>query len=253
MSKPGPITILPVSGLPEVAPGDDLAALLLDAMQAGELGPQDGDVLVVAQKVVSKAEDSRVALSSLQPSPLARSWAETWERDARMVELVLREARRIVRMERGIIITETKHGFICANAGIDLSNSGDEDIAVLLPEDSDRSAEALRNSIRQRAGKDVAVIIADSFGRPWRSGLTQAALGVAGLMPLADLRGEPDADGRPLHVTIIALADELAGAADLVCGKINRVPAAIVRGYTGSRGEGSGRELLREPAQDLFR
>lgn len=253
MQEPSSITILPVTGLPEVAPGDDLAGLLLAAIGGGGMSLRDGDVLVVAQKVVSKAENSRVSLSSVEPSPLAKEWAARWERDPRMVELVLRESRRIVRMERGLIITETKHGFICANAGIDLSNSGDADIAVLLPEDSDRSAQGLRQSIREREGRDVAVIVADSFGRPWRSGLTQVALGVAGLAPLSDLRGEPDADGRPLHVTIIALADELASAADLVCGKINRVPAALVRGFAGERGEGSGREMLREPEQDLFR
>lgn len=253
MQEPSSITILPVTGLPEVAPGDDLAGLLLAAIGGGGMSLRDGDVLVVAQKVVSKAENSRVSLSSVEPSPLAKEWAARWERDPRMVELVLRESRRIVRMERGLIITETKHGFICANAGIDLSNSGDADIAVLLPEDSDRSAQGLRQSIREREGRDVAVIVADSFGRPWRSGLTQVALGVAGLKPLVDLRGEPDADGRDLHVTIIALADELACAADLVCGKINRVPAGIVRGYSGERGEGSGLELLRDADQDLFR
>ncbi|MCZ6626982.1 MAG: coenzyme F420-0:L-glutamate ligase [SAR324 cluster bacterium] len=248
-----PVTIYPVTGLPEVKPGDNLAELLLRALQAQGLPLEDQDVLVVAQKVVSKAEGNRVPLADIEPSPRARDWAERWERDARMVELVLRESRRIVRMERGLIITETRHGFICANAGIDLSNSGEDEMAVLLPEDSDRSARRLREDIRERCGRDVAVIVADSFGRPWRSGLTQVALGLAGLEPLADLRGEPDADGRPLHVTIIALADELASAADLVCGKINRVPMGIVRGFTGKRGEGSGQDLLRDADQDLFR
>ena len=253
MQTPPPLTVHPVVGLPEVRPGDDLATLLLAALKAGGPPLEERDVLVVAQKVVSKAEDNRVPLASIEPSPRALEWAELWERDPRMIELVLRESRRIVRMERGLIITETRHGFICANAGIDLSNSGEDELAVLLPEDSDRSARALRDALRERTGREVAVIVADSFGRPWRSGLTQVALGVAGLEPLSDLRGEPDADGRPLHVTIIALADELACAADLVCGKINRVPMAIVRGYAGARGKGSGRDLLREAELDLFR
>jgi coenzyme F420-0:L-glutamate ligase/coenzyme F420-1:gamma-L-glutamate ligase len=253
MPSPAPITILPIAGLPEVRPGDDLVGLLAGTLEARQLSLEEGDVLVVAQKIVSKAEDARVPLASLEPSPLARDWAERWDRDPRMVELVLRESRRIVRMERGLIISETHHGFICANAGIDLSNSGGEELAILLPEDCDRAARGLREGLRERTGREVAVIIADSFGRPWRSGLTQVALGVAGLEPLVDLRGEPDADGRPLHVTIIAVADELAAAADLVCGKINRVPAGIVRGWQGKRGEGSGRDMLRAPDQDLFR
>ncbi len=253
MQPPPSISIHPVAGLPEVKPGDDLAVLLRQALAGQKFPLEDGDVVVVAQKVVSKAEDARVALASLEPSPQARDWGERWERDPRMVELVLRESKRIVRMERGLIICETRHGFVCANAGIDLSNSGEAEMAILLPEDCDRSARDLREGIGRELGRDVAVIIADSFGRPWRSGLTQVALGVAGLKPLVDLRGEPDADGRELHVTIIALADELACAADLVCGKINRVPVGIVRGYTGERGEGSGAEMLRDPEQDLFR
>ncbi len=253
MSAPTPVTIFPVAGLPEIQPGDDLAALLLDAVAAQGLALEDRDVLVVAQKVVSKAEDARVALGSLAPSPLAQEWGERWGRDARMVELVLRESRRILRMERGLIISETRHGFVCANAGIDLSNSGEADMAILLPKDPDRSARELREAIASRTGRDVAVIVADSFGRPWRSGLTQVALGAAGLKPLLDLRGVDDADGRPLHVTIIALADELASAADLVCGKTHRVPAGVVRGFSEAHGEGSAQELLRPPELDLFR
>lgn len=253
MAAPAPITILPVEGLPEVRPGEELPRLLADALALHGPVPQTGDVLVVAQKVVSKAEGARVALASVEPTPFALRWAKEWDRDPRVVELVLRESRRIVRMERGLIIAETRHGFVCANAGIDLSNSGEEDWAVLLPEDCDRSAAEIRAGLRRRFGQEVAVIVADSFGRPWRAGLTQVALGVAGLAPLIDLRGRHDGDGRPLHVTVIAVADELAAAADLVCGKINRVPAAIVRGYPFEPGEGGGQEIVRPSELDLFR
>ena len=212
-------------------PGDDLAALLLRALRAQGTPPSTGDVLVVAQKAVSKTEGSRVALSAVEPSQRALDWAAQWGKDARQVELVLREAKRLVRMERGVIITETRHGFICANAGVDHSNSGpDGDVAVLLPEDPDRSAALLREAIFAETGEALGIIVADSFGRPWRTGLTQVALGVAGLPPLLDYREQRDADGRPLVATEIALADELACAADLVCGKISRVPAALIRG-----------------------
>ncbi len=252
MAAENPLTIFPVGGLPEIGPGDDLPAIICRVLDDQSLAPEDGDVLVVAQKIVSKAENSRVSLQSVVPSPFALGWAEKWDRDPRLIELVLRESRRIIRMERGVIITETRHGFVCANAGIDLSNSGEDEMAILLPEDSDRSAEEIRRAVRVHTGRDTAVIVADSFGRPWRSGLTQVALGVAGLAPLIDLRGEPDGDGRPLHVTIIAVADELASAAELVCGKSARMPAAIVRGY-GASGRGSGKDLLRPPDMDMFR
>ena len=253
-----PLTILPLPGMPEVRPGDDLAALLLGALREAGLELHDGDVVVVAQKVVSKAEGSRAALTDVTPRLWARRWAERWSKDARQVELVLRESRRVVRAERGILVCETRHGFVCANAGVDLSNSGARDVAVLLPEDPDRSALLLRQSLLETTGRAVGVIVADSFGRPWRQGLTQVALGVSGLQPVADLRGQADTEGRPMHVTVIALADELAGAADLVCGKTTRMPAALIRGAPGvartpEPGPGSGRELLRPAEQDLFR
>jgi coenzyme F420-0:L-glutamate ligase/coenzyme F420-1:gamma-L-glutamate ligase len=255
MSPPASLSIHPVAGLPEVQPGDDLARLMLEALAAGGLPLADGDVLVVAQKVVSKAEGARVALASITPSPFARTWAARWNRDPRLVELVLRESRRLVRMERGLIIAETRHGFVCANAGVDLSNAGGTDVAILLPEDPDRSARRLREALRAGSGREVAVIVADTFGRPWRVGLTQVALGVAGLAPVVDYRGQADGDGRPLHVTEIAVADELACAADLACGKERHVPAAIVRGYVHPAGqaEGDGQALLRDPQFDLFR
>ena len=253
-----PLTIHPLPGIPEIRPGDDLVAHLLDAMRDAGLALAEGDVIVVAQKVVSKAEGSRAALADVKPRPWAQRWAERWGKDARQVELVLRESRRIVRAERGILVSETRHGFVCANAGVDLSNSGARDVAVLLPEDPDRSARLLRQELLERTGRAAGVIVADSFGRPWRHGLTQVALGVAGMTPVADLRGQADTEGRPMHVTQIALADELASAADLVCGKTARIPAALIRGApcvarTPDPGPGSGADLLRPAEQDLFR
>jgi coenzyme F420-0:L-glutamate ligase/coenzyme F420-1:gamma-L-glutamate ligase len=252
------LTIHPLPGIPEVRPGDDLCVLLSNALNGEKLSLEDGDAIVVAQKIVSKAEGSRAALAEIEPRPWSRRWAERWGKDPRQVELVLRESKRVLRAERGILICETRQGFVCANAGVDLSNSGGQDVAVLLPEDPDRSARLLRHGMLQRTGRAVGVIVADSFGRPWRNGLTQVALGVAGLSPVSDLRGQADTEGRPMHVTVIALADELASAADLVCGKTTRIPAALIRGAPGvSRGHdggrGSGKDLLRPPELDLFR
>ncbi|MCH7478220.1 MAG: coenzyme F420-0:L-glutamate ligase [SAR324 cluster bacterium] len=248
-----PLRIYPVEGLPEIHAGDDLGKLLAVALEAGGLAPEPGAVLVVAHKVVSKAEGASVRLETVTPSPFAVQWAERWERDPRLVELVLSQSKRIVRMDRGLIVAETHHGFVCANAGVDLSNSGGEGTAILLPEDPDRSAQELRARLKELTGQEVGVIVADTFGRPWRVGLTQVALGVAGLAPLIDLRGQEDGEGRLLHMTVIAAADELACAADLVCGKFNRVPAALILGYSGPAGEGRGTELVREPGMDLFR
>ena len=257
------IHIFPVRGLPEIRPGDDLAALLLKALAGQGLALLPGDVLVVAQKVVSKAEGSRVALAHVRPSRLARDWAGRWGRDPRLVEIVLRESRRIIRMASGVIISETRHGFVCANAGVDLSNSGDPDgeLAILLPEDPDRSADELRAAL-SAVCPGLGVIIADSFGRPWRVGQTQVALGVAGLPALADYRGRPDAQGHTLAVTEIAVADQLACAADLVCGKTSGVPVTLIRGYlhpdgaappqAGEAGSG-GHALIRQKEKDLFR
>ncbi len=254
------LTIHPVPGMPEILPGDDLAASFFTAAQGAALALQAGNVIVFAQKVVSKAEGSRVALSSVRPSPRAEAWAREWHKDPRQVEVVLRESRRIVRMERGIIIAETRHGFVCANAGVDLSNSGGVEVAILLPEDPDRSARQLREAIMRLAGCPVGVIIADTFGRAWRNGLTQAALGVAGLAALDDYRGQQDTEGRSMHATVIAVADELACAADLVCGKTRRVPAAIIRNYVprgpqpgSAKDMAGGKELIRRAEEDLFR
>ena len=234
------IHILPVKGLPEVKAGDDLARLIGDA---ASFAP--GDILVVAQKVVSKAEGRIVALDDVTPSLQAQEWATAWGKDARVIELVLAESARIVRMEKGIIVAETRHGFVCANAGVDVSNAPDG-TAILLPLDPDGSARGLH----QRLG--VAVIVSDTFGRPWREGLVNVALGVAGMPAVLDLRGQTDAGGKPLTATIMALADEIASAAELMMGKSDGVPAVIVRGLRAS-GTGSGRDLIRPVERDLFR
>lgn len=245
--------IIGVTGLPEIAPGDDIAALVVGAAAAQGTALLDGDVIVVTQKVVSKAEGRLVELRAVEPSALAREFARRWGKDARQVEVVLREATRIVRMDRGVLIVETKHGFVCANAGVDASNTGRPGFVTLLPQDPDASAARIRRGIKDQAGVSVSVIVADSFGRPWRAGIDQVALGVAGLLPLRDYTGQADPDGYELRVTEVALADEIAAAAELVMGKLDRVPVAIVRGYAVPPGEGSGRQLLREREKDLFR
>lgn len=245
------IEILPVEGVPEVRPGDDLAALLASA--AGDL-LREGDALVVTHKVVSKAEDCLVNLQLIEPSLLARTFAAEYGKDPRQVEVVLRESRRIVRMDRGVMITETRHGFICANSGVDASNVPGEDVVCLLPDDPDASAARLRDALRERLGlPDLALIISDSFGRAWRNGITNVAIGVAGMSPLADYRGETDPYGYPLTASILAVADEMAAASELAMGKTNGVPAAIVRGYPFKPGNGTALDLLMPPERDLFR
>ena len=251
MSEEG-VRILGLPGLPEVKPGDALGPLLLEAMGRLPLEVRRGDILVLAHKIVSKAEGRTVPLAAVTPSPLARSWARRWGRDPRVVELALSESRRIVRMDHGVLLAETRHGFVCANAGVDLSNSP-EGMASLLPEDPDRSAAAIRASLMEALGVDLAVIIADTFGRPWREGQVNVAIGLAGGMPLADYRGKPDACGRTLKATCIARADEVAGAAELVMGKLRRVPAALVRGVQLEAGQGSASKLVRPAERDLFR
>ena len=246
------IQIIPLVGLPEIAPGDDLSRLLLDAVKRQDLRIGEGDLFVVAQKIVSKAEGKIVRLDSIQPSERAERWAADYQKDPRVIELVLTEASRIVRMERGVIVAETRHGFVCANAGVDVSNAPDG-TAILLPDDPDRSARTLQARLEEHLGVHVAVIISDSFGRPWREGLVNVALGVAGIAPLVDYRGQHDASGKTLQATVIARADELAAAAELVMGKIDRVPVAIVQGAASAEESGSGRDLIRPAAADLFR
>ena len=249
---PAEVRIIPLPGLPEIREGDDLPALILKAAEAGP-GIEAGDVVVVAQKIVSKAEGRVVPLDSVTPSPDAARLAVETEKDPRLVELILRESNRIVRQSGPILITETKHGFVCANAGIDASNVGPEGLVSLLPEDPDRSAGAIRDAIRRRSGADVAVIITDTFGRPWREGHTNVAIGAAGMRPFADYVGQTDPHGYELRVSTLAVADELAAAAELVHGKLEGVPVALIRGYAYPRGEGSAQELVREAEKDLFR
>ncbi|OGO50067.1 MAG: coenzyme F420-0:L-glutamate ligase [Chloroflexi bacterium RBG_16_68_14] len=251
-SSPG-VRIIGIEGIPEVRPGDDLAALILGAAERQGLALEDGDVLVVTQKIVSKAEGRIVDLATVEPGPFARQIAQQWEKDPRVVEVVLRETARIVRMDRGVMICETKHGFICANAGVDSSNVERLGTVSLLPEDPDRSADWLRGRIEEGLGVSVAVIITDTFGRPWREGHVNFAIGVAGMLPLLDYAGQNDPAGYELRVTQMAVADELAAAAELAQGKLDRLPAALVRGYAYPKGCGSARDLLRDPERDLFR
>jgi len=222
--------VIAVGGLPEIRRGDELAPLILEAARRQGTALQDRDLLVVSQKIVSK----------------------TVGRDPRLVQVILGESRRIVRKAKDVLIVETRHGFVCANAGVDQSNV-DADTACLLPEDSDRSAGALRAHLRTLTGHDLAIIVADTFGRPWREGLVNVAVGLAGLEPIVSYLGQRDPAGHVLQATILALADELAGAAEPVMGKLDRVPVAIIRGLDWPRGDGSSRALLRDPARDLFR
>jgi coenzyme F420-0:L-glutamate ligase/coenzyme F420-1:gamma-L-glutamate ligase len=253
----GRVEVIALEGVPEIRPGDDLAAVLLGAIRAtpGVLPLAEDDVLVVTQKVVSKAEGAIVDLTTVRPRPEAVDFARRWDRDARQLEVVLREARRVVRMEHGVLITETPHGFICANGGVDASNVGPEsgNQVTLLPADPDASADRIRAAIRNELGVDVPVIVSDSFGRPWRWGITDVAIGVSGLMPIDDLRGTPDADGRIMRSTIRATADEIASAAELALGKTAGRPAAIVRGATPTRGEGRIADAVMAREFDLFR
>jgi coenzyme F420-0:L-glutamate ligase/coenzyme F420-1:gamma-L-glutamate ligase len=249
------ISVLPVAGIPEVRPGDDLAGLIADGLTGGGIGLADEDVLVVTQKVVSKAEGRVVDLSTVEPRSQAVEWAARWGKDARQVELVLRESAEVVRWaDGGLIISRTRHGFVCANAGVDLSNTGGEELATLLPEDPDASARALRDRLAALSGAHPAVIISDSFGRPWRSGIVNVAIGAAGIGALVDLRGQPDAQGREMRSTVIAVADELASAADLAGGKTGQLPVVVVRGYQYSRptAEHGAAELVMPRQQDLF-
>jgi coenzyme F420-0:L-glutamate ligase/coenzyme F420-1:gamma-L-glutamate ligase len=241
------LELRPVEGLPEVRPGDDLASLIAERASL-----QDGDVVVVAQKVVSKAEGQVRDLADVTPSQKALEYGPRLDRDPRLVQVILDESVRVVRDER-VLITETSHGFVCANSGVDQSNTGGGEMVVLLPRDPDASAARMRAALTRLTGRDVGVLVADTFGRPWRTGIVNVALGVAGLAPLVDHRGRPDDDGREMHATVIAVADELASAAELVMGKTSRVPAVVVRGWHVDALQGTGRDLLRPPELDLFR
>ena len=258
---PPALEVFAIEGLPEVAAGTDLpgliAATLADAAAAdprlGRLRPDD--VLVVTSKIVSKAEGAVVDLTTVEPRPEAVEFAERWDRDPRQIEVVLREARRVVRMANGVLITETPQGFVCANGGVDASNVGPRsgDIVLLLPRDPDASAAAIRRAVLARTSVDLPVIVSDSFGRPWRWGITDVAIGVSGIAPIDDLRGTPDADGRVMRSTIRGVADEIASAAELALGKVGRRPLALVRGASPSRAEATIGDALIPAASDLFR
>ena len=239
------MNVTAVNGLPEIEPGADLARLIADATSLG-----DGDVVVVAQKVVSKAEGRIVRLADVEPSDRARAIAAGG--DATRIEVILGESARIVRLRPPLVISQTRHGFVCASAGVDASNAPGPDTLVLLPVDPDASAAALRGRLRELTGRDVAVIVSDSFGRAWRQGTTDVAIGCAGLAPLVDLGGQRDRAGYELHATVIAVADEIAGAAQLVMGKVDGIPVAVVRGLDVA-GEGAAADVVMPPERDLFR
>jgi len=248
------LTLTAIAGIPMVQRGDNLAELILRALDAMELKLAHGDILTVCQKIVSKAEGRLVDLKDIEPSEMARRFAARWDKDPRAVELVLRQTSRIVRMDNAVLIVETGPGWVCANAGIDESNSLEDDRAILLPEDADASAARLRADLKRLTGADIAVLITDTFGRPWRDGLTEVCIGIAGIDPMLDLRGTTDLGGRELHHTVIAQADQLAGAAGLLMPKAGAIPAVLVRGYQFARVEGaSAKALIRPAASDLFR
>ncbi len=248
------LRIFPVRGIGEIQPGDDLAGLMLEALASHGHALNNKDIVVITQKIISKAEGRLVDPSSVEPSHMAHMIAAQGAKSASHYEVVLREARRIVRMDRGVLITETHHGFICANSGVDESNIAGGQAVSLLPVDPDASAAQIRQAIQQRSGLDVAIIISDTFGRPWREGQVNFAIGVAGITPLTNYAGQLDTHGYELRVSNIAIADELAAAAELVMGKIDAVPIAIIRGYDYAQHEhASARELIRAPEKDLFR
>jgi coenzyme F420-0:L-glutamate ligase/coenzyme F420-1:gamma-L-glutamate ligase len=248
------LNLTAIEGIPMVRRDDDLPGLIVGALDGMGIALRNGDILTVCQKIVSKAEGRVVSLRDIEPSALARSFAARWDKDPRAVELVLRQTSRIVRMDNAVLIVETGPGWVCANAGIDESNSLGDDLAILLPEDADASAARMRGELRRLSGADVAVIITDTFGRPWRDGLTEVCIGIAGMDAMLDLRGTNDLGGRELHHTVIAIADEIAAAAGLLMPKAGATPAVLVRGYEYMPVESaSAKALIRPAASDLFR
>jgi coenzyme F420-0:L-glutamate ligase/coenzyme F420-1:gamma-L-glutamate ligase len=251
------LRITPIIGIGEIAPGADLAQIIYTALQQQHLALEQGDILVVTHKIVSKAEGRLVQLDEVEPSVFAQTIAQQSKKDAHHVEVVLRESKRIVRIDYGVLISETRQGFICANAGVDASNVGGQRQLMLLPVDPDGSARTLRARLQHLCGEDtdfdIAVIISDTWGRPWRNGQVNMAIGIAGMQAIVDYRGQCDPYGYELQVSQIAVADELAAAAELVMGKIERIPVALIRGYTYIPAEGDARSLLRDSATDLFR
>ena len=247
---------LRIIGIPlacEISPGDALANNLLQALRDNRIAFEPGDILVVKHKIVSKAEGRMVDLATIKPSAQSIAWAKKYQLDARVIELARRESRAVIRRKNGVFITETRHGFICANSGVDVSNVDGGRHALLLPADPDRSARELYDALEKRTGLAIPVLITDTFGRPWREGLTEFAIGIAGMKPLRDDRGRRDSHGYKLKASVEAIADELACAAGLVCGKLNRAPACIVRGFRYEAGGGGVKDLLRPATGDLFR
>jgi len=247
------LRIIPLTFQEEVRPGDSLTEKILTALSQNRIQLKKGDILVVKHKIVSKAEGQLVQLDGIKPTPASRVWAKRHKLDPRVTQLALQQSGTVVRRKRGVLITQTKHGFICANSGIDVSNVDGGRHALLLPEDPDRSAAKLHRELKKRVHLSLPVIITDSFGRAWREGLTEAAIGVSGMKPLHDYRGHCDPYGYPLRVSIEAVADELACAAGLVCGKLARTPICVIRGFNYEAGRGSARKLIRPAAMDLFR
>ncbi|MDO8531700.1 MAG: coenzyme F420-0:L-glutamate ligase [Dehalococcoidia bacterium] len=242
-----------VTDMPEVRSGSDLAALIIEALARQKTPLLSGDVVVVTQKVVSKAEGQLVRLGGVRPSAFARYLAGWSGKDARRVEVVLRETRRIVKMDQGLLVCETHHGLVCADAGVDESNVPGPSVVTLLPKDPDASARRLRETLERHYGVPLAVVISDTFGRPWRKGITNVAIGASGIQTMRDYKGEKDPSGYVLKGTVIAVADELAASAELVMGKLQGVPVAVVRGYDYERADGGAREMVWEPDHDLFR
>ena len=244
---------IPITGIDEILPGDSVADAIVSALRGQKLKLAHGDILAITHKIVSKAEARVVALDQVRPSPASRSWAARYRLDARVVQLVLKQAKRVVQRKRGVTITETAHGFVCANSGVDVSNVDGGRCAVLLPADPDRSAREIQRAIRKELGISVPVLITDSFGRPWREGLCEVAIGIAGMKPFRDYRGRSDPHDYRLRASLEAVADELACMAGLACGKLSRSPACIIRGFRYQAASGSARQLIRPRSSDLFR
>ena len=247
------LRVIPVRIAGEIRSGDSLSAKLLDALKRARLTLVKGDILVVKHKVVSKSEGCLVRLDTVRPSAASRAWARQFKVDARVTELALRQSKAVIRRKNGVLITETRHGFICANSGVDVSNVDGGSHALVLPKNPDLSAARLHRDLKRSTRLAIPVIISDSFGRPWREGLTEVAIGVAGMKALHDYRGRRDPHGYQLRVSLDAVADELACAAGLLSGKLSRTPFVIIRGFRYQRGRGSARELLRPERRDLFR
>lgn len=247
------IELIPIPLAGEIRSGDNVAEKLLESLRKKHLRLRAGDILIIKHKIISKAEGCLVDLDSIEPSAESISWAQQYQLDARVIELAIRESRAVIRRKTGVLITETRHGFLCANSGVDVSNVDGGRHALLLPENADRSAANLQRHLKRLTGLSIPVIITDSFGRPWREGLTEFAIGISGMSPLRDDRGRSDPHGYELKASVEAVADELACAAGLVCGKLNRAPACLVRGFEYESGNGSVRDLLRDPSMDLFR